>query len=382
MELFDNIKAFITAFVKEPVDVKLEEPGKWHSLKTEKFKGAFIYSHTKLKAKDVYVVTVRNWRSDTFATETFGSEGLTKKELHTIQQAEIQQKEESKKERERKNLESQTYCIGEWEKLSGANNETQYTKKKNIQPVGHVKTRKNIFEGHDILVGIFDVKDIFWGYQVIRPDGQKDFQEGQRIKGCFAKIDGDQKTVYIAEGYATAATIAQATNSQTYASFSAWNLPEVAKAIRQKHPKAIIIICADNDKYKPDLGNIGVEKASEAAKSIDASVGIPTFQDETLKPTDYNDLLCLEGPAELQRQLAQIQTTRPNVLYPLGFAGQTFFLSSSSNPQLNGFSDLSSTDLLKVMPLHYWEREYGEPTPFGNIAVDWLRAKDYCMHIS
>ena len=379
MDIFNNMKAFLCDFVGESVDAKFEDADKWHSLKTDKFKGAYIYTHRKYKDKNVYVLTVRDWRSDNFSTKTFGAEGLTKSDLASLSRAEKEHQEQNKKERERKNIEARDYCQKEWDLLTTPNEVTKYTHRKNIKPIGHVKTRPNIFGDHDLLIGIYDETDTFWGYQVIRPDGAKDFQEGQRIKGCFAKIDGDKKIIYIAEGYATAATIAESTKAQTYAAFSAWNMPLAAKSIRQKHPKAIIIICADNDKYKPELGNIGVEKATDAAKTIDASVGIPTFQDETLKPTDYNDLLTLEGPSELARQLSQIQVTRPNVLYPLGFAGQTFFLSSSTNPQLNGFSDLSSTDLLKVMPLYYWEREYGEINMFGDTVVDWIRAKDHCM---
>jgi len=379
MDIFKSMNAFLSDFVGEILDVSWEESGKWHSLKTERFKGAYIFSSHKHKDSVVYVVTVRNWRSDHTESKTFGAEGLSKKELASIKKLEIDLLEKSKAERERLNREAQKFCLNIWNETPSQLFPTPYSERKRIDVCGNVKTRTTLL-GKDILVGMYDEAGEFWGYQVIRPDGAKDFQEGQRLKGIFGKIPGDAaKKVYIAEGYATAASIFMATGCTTYIAFSANNIPSVAHAVRKLHPKTAIVICADDDKYKPEAGNIGVEKATQAAKDIDASVAVPTFLDETTKPTDWNDLLCLEGMKELQAQLAAVKLTKPLVLYYLGYSGATYFLSSTSNPQLNSVTEMSPTDLLKVMPLRYWERMYGEALPFGGIQVDWMKAKDDCI---
>ena len=86
--------------------------------------------------------------------------------------------------------------------------------------------------------------------------------------------------------------------------FDVGNLSHVAQVIRQKHPAAEIIMAADNDQWKPDIGNVGVDSAKNAAIEIDAKLAIPSFKDTTTKPTDFNDLSILEGPEAVKSQIS------------------------------------------------------------------------------
>jgi putative DNA primase/helicase len=91
----------------------------------------------------------------------------------------------------------------------------------------------------------------------------------------------------IAEGFATAATIYEATSDPVAVTFNAGNLLAVAKALRKRYRTADIVLCADDDRLTE--GNPGVTKAQEAARKIDGRVAIPIFP-AGIRGTDFNDL--------------------------------------------------------------------------------------------
>jgi hypothetical protein len=51
----------------------------------------------------------------------------------------------------------------------------------------------------------------------------------------------------VAEGYATGASLHQATGRPVAVAFDAGNLAPVAKALHQAHPAALIVVCGDDD---------------------------------------------------------------------------------------------------------------------------------------
>jgi len=85
--------------------------------------------------------------------------------------------------------------------------------------------------------------------QFIAADGGKRFLSGGRIGGGYFSIGSTQgaDALCIAEGFATGATIHQATGYPVAVAFYASNLEPVAQAIRQKLPELPRIICADDD---------------------------------------------------------------------------------------------------------------------------------------
>jgi len=98
--------------------------------------------------------------------------------------------------------------------------------------------------------------------------------------------------VLVAEGYATGASLHQATGLPVAIAFDAGNLKEAAMAIHKKLPKASITICADNDHSHPSGNNVGVDKAKEAAAAVGGKVIVPEFSKEEKEKglTDFNDL--------------------------------------------------------------------------------------------
>ncbi|MBW4057080.1 MAG: DUF3987 domain-containing protein, partial [Proteobacteria bacterium] len=110
-----------------------------------------------------------------------------------------------------------------------------------------------------------------------------------------------ENTLLICEGYATGASLHEATGHAVAVAFDAGNLKLVAEALRIKYPALRLIICADNDQWGE--ANTGVIKGTEAARAVDGWLTIANIRDTTDKPTDFNDLHRLEGLEEIRRQV-------------------------------------------------------------------------------
>lgn len=130
--------------------------------------------------------------------------------------------------------------------------------------------------------------------QYINEDGSKKYLYGARKQGVYGFI-GDDVTdiIYITEGFATGATIQEATQQCVFISLDSGNLVHVASEVRKMYPLHKIVICADNDQYKKS--NTGIKSAEKASCKIDADIVYPIFKDVSSKPTDFNDLYKLEG---------------------------------------------------------------------------------------
>jgi hypothetical protein len=118
-----------------------------------------------------------------------------------------------------------------------------------------------------------------------------------------------QNPIFISEGYATAASIHQATNSPVVVAFDCGNLKSVVQNLREKYPQARLVIAADDDRETP--GNPGKTKAEEAAKACECEVIIPIFPEGFVSPsnecfTDFNDLHVHFGLDKATNQLRQV----------------------------------------------------------------------------
>lgn len=138
-----------------------------------------------------------------------------------------------------------------------------------------------------LVVPIYDTGYLV-SLQFITDSGEKRFLSGGQTKGGYSGIGEESDTIYICEGYATCATIYEATGMMTVAAFYANNLVPVAMGFRNKYPNKKIILAADNDQFTAK--NPGLSAAREAAEKISATVVYPDFSYEDKdKPTDWND---------------------------------------------------------------------------------------------
>lgn len=114
--------------------------------------------------------------------------------------------------------------------------------------------------------------------------------------------------ILMAEGFATAATLHEATGLTACYAFSANNLAKAAKQLR-KYSHARLLFCADDD-YLTD-GNPGCTAAAKACAEFDGADWFsPSFLDEEgndrrqgKKLTDFNDLAMLAGKVAVAAQV-------------------------------------------------------------------------------
>lgn len=138
--------------------------------------------------------------------------------------------------------------------------------------------------------------------QFIAPDGGKRFLSGGQVEGGYASVpgrSGSKDRIVVAEGYATAVSVSEATGLPVAVAFNAGNLLAVAKTIRAKYPDAEIIIAADNDQWTVVRGkplNVGLARARAAAAAVGARVVFPKLpKDDPGHRTDFNDYFQLHG---------------------------------------------------------------------------------------
>ena len=142
--------------------------------------------------------------------------------------------------------------------------------------------------------------------QFIDVDGGKKFLTGGRVAGCYFAI-GEPKgaaALLIAEGFATGATIHEATGHPVAVAFNAGNLEPVARALRAKFPELALIVCADDDAATE--GNPGITKATAAARAVGGRLAIPEFgTDRPERATDFNDMRRLCGAEAVAGAIAK-----------------------------------------------------------------------------
>ena len=168
-----------------------------------------------------------------------------------------------------------------------------------------------------LLIPIRDAGGHMTSVQAIFPDAMnplgrdRDYLPGGRKQSCYFNIGRpsgrEAEPVYIAEGYATACSIVEASGGAlVVVAFDAGNLEPIAKVMREKLPHARLIICADNDQFSRADGstcNTGVISATAAAQAVGGLVAVPQFRSLEGEPTDFNDLHQCEGLQAVAHQL-------------------------------------------------------------------------------
>jgi putative DNA primase/helicase len=172
-----------------------------------------------------------------------------------------------------------------------------------------------------LVVPMHDVNGNVVGLQLIYPKGHefgdKGFwPSGMAMGGSFGVIGGWRRhgVLLMAEGFATAATLHEATRLPVVYAFSANNLGKAARTIRAKYPAVHILICGDDDAQTEEKTgkNPGRDAAQLAASEIErAAWMVPDFRDEEgrdrrdrKKLSDFNDLAALVSPIAVANQVA------------------------------------------------------------------------------
>lgn len=172
-----------------------------------------------------------------------------------------------------------------------ANPNHKYLKAKGVKPYG-------LLQHNQILViPILDYQKKVWSVEEINEDGKKRFLPGGRKKGCFHVI-GDPKpdgVMLVSEGWATGATLHEATGHPILVAFDTGNLAHAALEFRRS-VKVDYLFCADDDSRKDPIDqNQGLEAATLAAEKTRSRFCMVRFKDPGPNDSDFNDLAALEG---------------------------------------------------------------------------------------
>ncbi|MCQ4190750.1 DUF3987 domain-containing protein [Methylocystis suflitae] len=193
---------------------------------------------------------------------------------------------EREKRREREYQQAAKAAQARWQKARPAD-QHEYLQKKRV---GSHRLRQ---ESHLLLVPVTSDDETIISLQTIPGEGKKLFTPGSRTKGGYFTIGEPTATIIIGEGYATLASLYQATGFHCVVAFTASNLKTVSQKIRAKHPQARIVFAADDDlKVEKERGkNPGIEGAKEAAPLVHGVVAVPPFDrnKDGDGPSDWND---------------------------------------------------------------------------------------------
>lgn len=200
---------------------------------------------------------------------------------------------------------------------------TPYLNAKGIKPQPGIFTDR---EGQKTFIPVYNAAGELRSMQYIQADGTKRFAKDSEQEGCMHVV-GQQdlakaKTIILSEGYATAASIKEATDDTvaSVAAFNSGNLPLVAKVLSAKYPQAQFLVAGDDDlAVEAKQGNNpGKEKALEAAKILNCRAVFPVFapgeqSSEHKAFTDFNDLAQKSkfGREGLAKQINEAIHARP-----------------------------------------------------------------------
>ena len=207
--------------------------------------------------------------------------------------------------------EARRNAYGLWENAPAANNTHPYLQSKQVQSHGLKQTTRN----GDLIIPLKNAYGALQNVQLINQDGSKRFLKGGEKLGNFHMIGEikEKQPILIAEGYATAASLHEATKLPVAVAFDAGNLKPVGQDLRRHYIKSEIVFAADQDVRKDR--NIGVERANEAVQVIPRSrVIVPNFTKDDLdqKRTDFNDFAVQYGHAKLAAAVnAELQKPLP-----------------------------------------------------------------------
>lgn len=233
------------------------------------------------------------------------------------------QKQQREEELHRAYLQTATKLENEFNEAKWANTKNPYLQSKGFNKNFYLKQDKH----GNLLIPLRDIEGKYWATQRIFTNGDKMIgalrtqeEKQQNItypakkQGNFflfgAKNLSNVKEVFICEGFATAASVYEATKKPTIMGIDAGNLEVVITNIKQKYPQTKIAIAGDNDIKKELENGSNVGKTTALAiqeKYPDIKVVLPQFTKEEAQKglSDFNDLMQSRSLEEVKRQIRE-----------------------------------------------------------------------------
>ena len=257
-------------------------------------------------------------------------------------------------------------AYGIWQNASPADPKHAYAQNKGLElsEAAMNVIRQNEYNGKkQLIIPLYSDKKLV-NVQTIDEDGNKKFLNGGQKQGAYTII-GDfkqnQKGIILAEGFATAASVHEATGKPVVVAFDAGNLKAVSEKLLNVLPENVPVYFAADQ----DPSQTGLHKAQAAAEvwGERAQILLPEFSPAQIQqyqqekgadkvPTDFNDLHKLAGIDAVRERFGLEMAREPEIKAEADFR----------QPEMEHVKpELSREELLKN---NYWRVANGyEPLP-------------------
>ena len=254
--------------------------------------GYYVFYQTN----ELMVCVYGNWRAN--LNWKWSNKAVSR--LTPSQQAELSRQvqmanERAEANRKERQQEVAKECTERFDKGHELVKEHKYLVSKKIKNIGLKVNNRN-----ELLIPIRSISGDIISLQTISPTGTKKFASCSKVKGGLFLINCDHNSLanlqelYIAEGYATAVSIAEATDKPVAVVFAAPFAMEACTELR-KVTQAKLIMALDNDS-----NGVGQKCANEVAQSVGNTVTrIPP------EKGDWNDAYLAHGLEHIKNELEQ-----------------------------------------------------------------------------
>jgi hypothetical protein len=140
--------------------------------------------------------------------------------------------------------------------------------------------------------------------EFIAANGAKRYLPGGKVSGCYFLIGEITDRVIVAEGFATGASIFEATGLAVAVATNAGNMRRVAHALRGADKDVKIVFAADHDET-------GIREATRAALEVGGLLALPEIEGQ-----DFNDVARSAGPSAVVEAIARARVPQLPVLDP------------------------------------------------------------------
>lgn len=246
-----------------------------------------------------------NWKAQSFDQENVVSRIPTPAEIVAQKEANDKKAQARDEELKLKHLEVALKVRTNFKESRDGSENHPYLKEKGVKNHG-----LKLDERGNLYMPLKDVDDKIWSAQHIGINGYKAFEKGGKKEGNFYTIGehhNTSKALIVCEGYATGASIHEATGKGVIVAVDAGNLEAVGKVLRERYPDKDILFAADNDIKRELEGkdNVGRLRAEEAAEAVKGVVFYPQLTQSEIKAgmSDFNDVAKSRGLDELRTQI-------------------------------------------------------------------------------
>jgi putative DNA primase/helicase len=223
-----------------------EMDGKWHgvtvttSRSTKAKKGRYILERDADGSMRGHVIN-----NDTGQSQQWYHKGVqvSEEEREQIRKMVEDNRRQREAEQQKEHLAVSQACTARWGRLGPASDDHHYLVRKDVKAHGLRQ------EGNKLVTAICDAQGTIWSLQFINPQGDKLYVAGGVKAGNFNVLgDLDKgKTVLFGEGYATCASLHEATGLPVVEVFDASNIEPVMTTLGARLAGKDKIICADDD---------------------------------------------------------------------------------------------------------------------------------------